>query len=365
MNDHETLPLDASALNRVALIGPMTDEPYEQLGTWIFDGDAALSETPLQAMKEALPEGVELDYVRGMASTRSNDTSGFEDAVNAAREADVAILCLGEESILSGEAHSRADINLPGAQAELVAAIKATGTPVVLVILAGRPLTLPNVLDYTDALLFAWHPGRMAGPAICDLLFGKTSPVGRLPVSFPKMVGQVPIYYNQKNTGRPPSPEEIIHIDDIPVGAKQTSLGMTAFHLDAGYEPLFPFGFGLTYTYFHYDHLHLSQGVIKTGQTIDATINLTNTGHREGTEIVQLYIRDKAGSLTRPVRELKQFKRVTLQPGETQSVTFCLTDHDLSFYRRDGTFGSEPGEFEVWVGGNAQTHHTANFWLEA
>ena len=165
--------------------------------------------------------------------------TAFDDAVAIAASSDVAVLFLGEESILSGEAHSRADISLPGEQAELVRRIRATGKPVIAVILAGRPLTLTNIVDHVDAILFAWHPGTMGGPAIADLLFGVESPSGKLPATFPRMVGQIPIYYNQKNTGKPPTPDTIVHIDDIDTHAPQTSLGMTAFHLDAGYKPLY------------------------------------------------------------------------------------------------------------------------------
>lgn len=364
-NEDCVLPLDASTLGRVAIIGPMADQPYEQLGTWIFDGDERLSVTPHAALRNALPASVEIDFVAAMDSTRSKSTDGFEYAVAAAEAADIVIVCVGEEAILSGEAHSRADIDLPGKQAELISALKATGKRVVVVIMAGRPLTIQSVLDDCDALLYAWHPGTMAGPAIVDLIFGKAEPVGRLPVSFPRMVGQIPIHYNRKNTGRPPSPNEVVHIDDIPAGAKQTSLGMTSFHMDAGHTPLFPFGFGLSYTHFSMWDLYVSSGTMKPGDTLIAGLHMKNEGARRGTQIVQLFIRDVAASLTRPVRELKAFQRIVLDPGEIRHVQFELGEDHLAFNRRNGTYGAEPGEFEIWVGADAHAHLCARFVLEA
>ncbi|MEL6828962.1 MAG: glycoside hydrolase family 3 N-terminal domain-containing protein [Pseudomonadota bacterium] len=361
-NEHCILPLDQDQLMRVALIGPMADQPYEQLGTWIFDGDDSRSVTPYQALRAALPKA-KIDFVPAMASTRSKDTSGFEEALVAAREADCVIVCVGEDAILSGEAHSRADIDLPGAQGELISRLKSTGKPVIVVVLAGRPLTLQSVLDDCNALLFAWHPGTMAGPAIIDLLLGKVDPVGRLPVSLPRMVGQIPIHYNRKNTGRPPSPNEVVHIDDIETGAKQTSLGMTSFHLDAGHTPLFPFGFGLAFTHFSMWDLYLSADTMHMDDTLIAGLHMKNEGARRGSQTVQLFIRDIAASLTRPVRELKAFQRITLKPGEIHHVQFELTTEHLAFNRRDGTFGPEPGEFEVWAGADAHAHLCARFRL--
>lgn len=359
------LPLDATTLKRVALIGPMSDQPYEQLGTWIFDGDDSLSVTPHAALRQALSASVEVDFVEALDSTRSKKTDGFEQAVAAATSADVTIVCVGEDAILSGEAHSRADIDLPGKQAELIGALKATGKPVIVVILAGRPLTIQTVLEDCDALLYAWHPGTMAGPAIIDLILGNAEPVGRLPVSFPRMVGQIPIHYNRKNTGRPPSPNEVVHIDDIPAGAKQTSLGMTSFHMDAGHTPLFPFGFGLSYTHFSMWDLYVSSGTMTPDDTLIAGLHMKNEGTRRGTQIVQLFIRDMAASLTRPVRELKAYQRITLEPGEIRHVMFELTTDHLAFNRRDGTYGAEPGEFEVWAGADAHAHLCARFRLES
>ena len=188
------------------MIGPLADAPYEQLGTWIFDGDKSLSVTGLEGIQTLVGEEAEIRYVRAMPTSRSRTDIQFEEAFEAAQQSDAVVLFLGEESILSGEAHSRADINLPGAQAELVREVRKAGKPVIAVIQAGRPLTLSNIVNVVDAILFAWHPGTMGGSAIADVLFGVESPSGKLPVSFPRMVGQIPIYYNQKNTGKPPTP---------------------------------------------------------------------------------------------------------------------------------------------------------------
>ena len=360
-NRDGALPLSRDRIESVAVIGPLADAPYEQLGTWIFDGDPDISRTPLAAIRELAGDHFDVHFVRALETSRSRDTGPFDEAVDAARNADVALLFLGEESILSGEAHSRADINLPGAQAELVRRVREVGKPVIAVILAGRPLTLANIVDEVDALLYAWHPGTMGGPAIADLLFGVEAPSGKLPVTFPSVVGQIPIYYNHKNTGRPPTPESIVHIDDIGPFAPQTSLGMTAFHLDAGYRPLFTFGHGLTYTEFHYDRLEISNPDISLGDSLSVSVNLTNTGDVAATETVQLYTRDLAGSVTRPVRELKGFRRVSLQPGEKVTVTFDLHTDDLAFYGRDMRLSAEPGEFHVWVGGSSEAELQASF----
>ena len=360
-NDHGTLPLSAEQLSSVAVIGPLADAPYQQLGTWIFDGDVELSITPMHAIHSLVGRDVDVRYVRAMENSRSRVSETFDEAVEIAGDSDATILFLGEESILSGEAHSRADINLPGDQAELVRRIRETGKPVIAVILAGRPLTLTNIVDQVDAMLFAWHPGTMGGPAIADLLFGIESPSGKLPATFPRMVGQIPIYYSQKNTGKPPSPDKIAHIDEIDTRAPQTSLGMTAFHLDAGYTPLFAFGHGLSYTTFDYEHIRPSAYEIGPGDTVTISAELTNSGDVAADEVVQLYARDLVATVTRPVRELKGFKRVRLEPGQTVTVAFDLHTNDLAFYGRDMRLRTEPGEFHVWIGGSSETELRTEF----
>ncbi len=360
-NDERVLPLATDALDSIAIIGPLADAPYEQLGTWIFDGDANLSVTPLQAIESLVGDDVGIRYVRAMENSRSRASEAFDEAAAAARDSDAVILFLGEESILSGEAHSRADISLPGDQAELVRRIRATGKPVVAVILAGRPLTLTNIVDQVDAILFAWHPGTMGGPAIADLLFGIESPSGKLPASFPRMVGQIPIYYNQKNTGKPPSPDTVVHIDDIDAHAPQLSLGMTAFHLDAGYTPLFAFGHGLSYAAFDYSDIKVSKEAIALGETVTVSAKLRNTGDVAAEEVVQLYVRDLVGNVTRPVKELKGFRRVHLEPGETETVAFELHTDDLAFYGRNNRLMTEAGDFHVWIGGSSETGLRSKF----
>ena len=360
-NEHQCLPLSAQGLASVAIIGPMADAPYEQLGTWIFDGDTQLSVTPLQAIRDMVGSKVDVRHVPAMETSRSRRSDAFDEAAEIAGTSDVAILFLGEESILSGEAHSRADINLPGDQAELVRRVRQAGKPVIAVIMAGRPLTLTNIVDQVDAILYAWHPGTMGGPAIADLLFGVESPSGKLPVTFPRMVGQIPIYYNQKNTGKPPSAETIVHIDDLGVRAPQTSHGLTAFHLDAGYKPLFAFGHGLSYAEFVYHSLTTSAAEIRLGDTLQISAELTNMSAVEAEEIAQLYVRDLVGNVTRPVKELKGFKRFRLAPGETLRVDFELHTDDLAFYGRDMELVTEAGVFHVWIGGSSETELRSEF----
>jgi beta-glucosidase len=364
-NEGPVLPLDRNGLKSVAVIGPLADAPYEQLGTWIFDGDVELSVTPLQAVQSLVGDQVEVSFVRAMENSRSRANAAFDDAVAVAADADVTLLFLGEESILSGEAHSRADIDLPGDQVELVKRIAATDTLLVAVILAGRPLTLGRVVDHLDAILYAWHPGSMGGPAIADLLFGQENPSGKLPATFPRVVGQIPLYYSQKNTGKPPLPDNVVHIDDIDTFAPQTSFGMSSFHLDTHYTPLFPFGHGLSYTDFTYDDIRASKREIALGDRLTVSVRLTNTGTMAGEEVVQLYIRDLAASLTRPVRELKGFRRVRLEPGQTTTVSFEIHTDTLAFHGRDMQLVTEPGEFHAWIGGSSDARLRTEFCIVA
>lgn len=357
-NAHGMLPLQAERLQRLAVIGPLADEPHEQLGTWIFDGDANLSVPLLRAIRARHPE-VEVQYARGLPTTRSKDRSGFDEAVAVAERCDAVVLVLGEEAILSGEAHCRADIALPGAQQALIEAIAATGKPVVLVVMAGRALALQSVVPQVHALLYAWHPGCMGGPAITDLLFGHAVPSGKLPVSLPRVTGQIPIYYAHKRTGKPATPDTIIRMDDIPARAEQLSIGNTSFHLDVDPSPLFPFGYGLSYTSFRYEHLQLSHERLHRDQALTVAVDVINAGGHGGTEVVQLYLGDPVASVTRPVRELKAFQRVTLAAGEHRRVEFTLSADDLSFVGRQMRRVVEAGRFHVWVGGSsdASLHH--------
>jgi beta-glucosidase len=355
------LPLNRDDLRTLAVIGPLADDPYEQLGTWVFDGDSSISQTPLQAIRQFVGEVVEVRHVKAMDHSRSRSTTAFGEALAAAQAADAVIVFLGEESILSGEAHCRADIGLPGDQAELVHTLGRAGKPLIAVVLAGRPLTLGNILDDVDALLFAWHPGTMGGTAITDILFGMESPSGRLPVTFPKMVGQVPIYYAHKQTGRPATPETFMHIDDIPVRLPQRSSGFVSGHLDAGYEPQYPFGYGLSYGRFHYSDIEVSGTAIPLDGSLTLRAVVRNEGAIEAEEVVQLYVRDLVGQVTRPVRELKGFRRVRLVPGESRSVSFELSARDLAFHGRDMRRITEPGAFHAWIGGSSEADLQAEF----
>jgi beta-glucosidase len=362
-NEAATLPLSKTRTRSIAVIGPLADEPYEQLGTWIFDGDPSLSVSGLQGLRRLVGKDLEIRFARGLETSRSQSTAGFCEALDAARGCDAVILFLGEESILSGEAHSRADIRLPGAQARLVRLVREAGAAVIGVIMAGRPLVLDDVIDDLDAVLFAWHPGTMGGAAVADLLFGAESPSGKLPVTFPRAVGQVPIYYNHKRGGKPPSPDTAVLIDDIPVRAPQTSIGNTSYHLDAGYRPLFPFGHGLSYARFEYSNLRLDGREMRIGETLAVSVELANTGRMAAEEVVQLYVRDVVGNVTRPVRELKGFRRVRLQPRETVTVEFALSSDDLAFFGRENTLIVEPGEYHLWVGGSSDAALHDSFTL--
>lgn len=348
-NDNNTLPLSRG--KKVAIIGPMADAPHDQMGTWVFDGDKNYTVTPVAALKGEYKD-VNYVYEQGLAYSRDKSTANFEKAKQAAASADVAVVFLGEEAILSGEAHSLSNINLIGLQSDLLKAVKSAGKPVVLVIMAGRPLTIERDLPYADAVLFNFHPGTMGGPAILDLLFGKANPSGKLPATFVREVGQIPMYYNHNNTGRP-APEKVMTLDDIALEAGQTSLGNTSFYLDSGKDPLFPFGYGLSYTTFEYSNITLSASTVPMNGTLTVKATLKNTGSVDGTEVAQLYVQDIVGSVVRPVKELKGFQRVALKAGEAKTIEFKLTTDDLAFYGRDLVKKAEKGDFNVWVGGHS------------
>ncbi|ANM32364.1 beta-glucosidase [Acidobacteria bacterium Mor1] len=366
-NRDRALPLNRTELRRVAVIGPLADDEYEQLGTWIFDGDTSITRTPLSALRRQLGDSAEVEYVRAMKNSRSRSTEGFAAARDAAASADAVLLFLGEESMLSGEAHCRAEIGLPGNQHDLVRTVAgaAKDKPVIAVIQAGRPLTLAPVLDQVDALLFAWHPGTMGGPAIADVLFGAESPSGKLPMTFPKMVGQIPIFFGHKHTGKPPSAENFIHIDDLEERMVQYSTGLVASHLDAGFEPQFPFGYGLSYASFRYGDIAVSRTSMALGESLTVSATVENTGDVAADEIVQLYTRDLVGQMTRPVRELKGFRRVRLKPGQKTRVTFDLHSDDLAFVGRTMERITEPGVFHAWIGGSSDADLRVEFRVTA
>ena len=359
-NKNNTLPV-SSAVTKIAVIGPMADAPHDQLGTWIFDGEKEMTRTPLHSLKRLYGGKIIFHHEKGLAYTRDNDTRKISKAVSLARKCDMTILFVGEESMLSGEAHCLADINLIGAQSVLVEEITKIGKPVVLVVMAGRPLTIEKEYNQCDAVLYAWHPGTMGGDAIARILFGDVNPSGKLPVTFPRHVGQIPIYYNHNNTGRP-APDSVKTLDQISVAEKQTSLGHTSFYLDYGKHPFLPFGYGLSYTTFEYSDLTLDKQDLSThNDSLEVAFNLTNIGKRKGTEVVQLYTRDVVGSITRPVKELKRFKRITLNPSESRKIRFVLYPEDFAFLGVDNKRRVEPGEMHLWVGGNSKEGMKTNF----
>ena len=353
------LPIDASKVRSILVTGPMADAPHDQLGTWAFDGQKEHTVTPLAALRERFPGKV--TYVPGLTYSREK-RSRFDDVVAAARRADAVLVFLGEEAILSGEAHSLADLNLQGSQSELLAALAATGKPVIATVIAGRPLTIERDLPNCSAMLYSFHPGTMGGPAITNLIFGDVNPSGKTPITFLRSVGQVPMYYSHNMTGRPYVNETLL--EDIGMEAGQTSLGNTSYYLDAGPRPLFPFGYGLSYTDFEYSGVSLDKNVYDKDGTIKVSYTLTNKGSREGTEVVQVYVRDLVGSVTRPVKELKHFERVTLKAGESRALEMEIAVSDLAFWGLDGTWKVEPGDFQLWVAGDSDSGNPVSFKVD-
>jgi beta-glucosidase len=270
--------------------------------------------------------------------------NSIQEAVAAARAADVAVIAVGETAEMSGEAASRTSLDLPGRQLELIQAIHAAGKPYVVVLMNGRPLTIPWLAENSPALLESWFSGTQAGPAIADALFGDVNPGGKLPVTFPRTLGQVPIYYNHKSTGRPPTDQKY-----------------TSKYLDVPVTPLYPFGYGLSYTQFRIGPPELSATSIAPSGQLTVNVEVENTGKVAGDEVVQLYVRDEASSVTRPVKELKGFQRVTLRPGEKRRIQFTLTPEHLGFYNREMRWTVEPGEFRVMVGPNSEDLREVRF----
>ena len=330
-NERETLPLSKN-VKSIGLIGPLADDQVDVLGAWNGDGQAADAVTLLAGIKAKVP-AAKINYAKG-CDIDSDSTDGFAEAVRVASGSDVVIAAVGESAAMSGEASSRATLDLPGRQLDLLRALQATGKPVVVVLMNGRPLTINWAAENSAAILETWFGGTQAGNAIADVLFGDVNPGGKLPVTFPRTVGQEPLYYNHMNTGRPPDANN-----------KYTSK-----YLDVSWTPLYPFGYGLSYTQFRLQNLQLSARSIRPDGRVTVNVEVENMGQRAGDEVVQLYVRDVAASITRPVRELKGFQRVTLRPGEKRRLEFALTPELLGFYNRDLHFVVEPGEFKVMVG---------------
>lgn len=345
-NEHDVLPLATDHLT-VGLIGPLADAPLDQLGAWDAVGDWHDTVTVRAALQKIY--GDRLRFAPGCATT-GNDRSGFAAAVRVAKESDVVIAALGESASQSGEAASRTSLDLSGPQVALLKAVHAAGKPIVLLLMAGRPLTIGDVEPLVAAIVVGWHPGTMGGPGIADVLTGAYDPAGHLPVTWPRSVGQIPIFYDHMNSGRP----EPISLTDR----------YYSHYLDSPNSPQYPFGYGLSYTTFAFDRLRLSSPTLSPdGPPLVVTVRVRNTGHREGEEVVQLYTHDRVASVTRPVRELKGFAKVDLEPGEAREVSFRLTPADLAFWRADRTYGTEPGEFDVYVGGDSRAALTGTFRL--
>jgi len=360
LTNNGVLPLNKSKVKTVLVTGPMADAPHDQLGTWTFDGDPAHTVTPLKAIRDLYGKDVKVIYEPGLTFTREFNENGIAKAVKAAKKADVILAFMGEEAIMSGEAHCLTDITLKGDQRKMIEALHATGKPVVVNIMAGRPLELDFEIAHSDAILYSFHPGTMGGPAITQLIFGDETPSGKTPITFPKNVGQIPIYYNHNMTGRPYNGTETM-LYDIPLRAGQTSLGNTSYWLDTTFEPEFPFGYGLTYTTFEYSEPSIEMTEYGAGDVIHACVTLKNTGKSEATEVVQLYVRDMVGSVTRPVKELKGFQRVTVAPGESVTVRFELPVQDLAFYGIDMVKKVEPGKFRLWIAGDSASGKPVEF----
>ena len=347
-NEDSILPLPDTP-KKIALIGPMADERASLMGCWSFNGKADEVETLTEALRRNLPAGSSLVTAAGCALDGSElDLTAVTQAVAGA---DLVLLALGEKETMSGEAHSRAHLNLPGRQPELVKAVTEMGKPVVALLLCGRPLVIPDLAASARALLLAYHGGTRAAQGLCDVLFGRVNPSAKLTASFPRCEGQIPIYYAHKKTGRPIDSEGTIQFNEVHRSA----------YLDESNDPLFPFGFGLSYTRFVYSDLQLSASRIPTDGKISVSAVISNTGAAAGSEIVQLYVRDLVGIVTRPVKELKGFRKVTLQPGESRRVEFELTPADFTFLDDGFQPIVEPGEMRVWIGPNSSEGLTGKF----
>lgn len=345
-NRNETLPLKAS--QRFAIVGPLAADGTQLIGAWSGAGEGDKCISVLKAFEDRQAKDKLLFTHNKGCEISDPDKSGFDAAIAAARNADVIVAVVGEHKDMSGEAAARADITIPGVQEELLKKLKETGKPLVVVLMNGRPLAIPWVAENADAILETWFLGSMGGPAITDVLYGDYNPSGRLTMSFPRHVGQVPLYYNQKNTGRPVDPN-----------SKWTSK-----YLDMPNTALYPFGYGLSYTTFEYSDFKLNSASLSMNSTVTASVTVKNTGKYAGEETVQWYVRDLVGSITRPIKELKGFNKISLQPGESRTVTFTIDPGQLAFHGPGMILKAEPGKFHVMVGPNADELKTLEFRLQ-
>ena len=349
-NDKDVLPL--SPQTRLAVIGPLAGNRKDMLGCWSLHTHPEDVETVLEGLSVYLPDEA-WTHVAG-CPIREDGPMDIAAAVTAAQAADVVLLVLGESADMSGEGHSRTELSLPGRQQELVDAVAATGKPMVCVVMSGRPLVIPQLANQADALLCAWHAGIRAGRAVADILFGTVNPSGKLTASWPRSTGQIPVYYNHKNTGRPASE----------AGTKQFAESFKSVFIDAPNSPLFPFGYGLSYTHFTYTDLHIAQSELSQKDTLKVSATVTNAGELPGAEVVQLYVRDLVGSVTRPVKELKGFQKIMLQPGEQRTVSFELPVCQLGFTGMDMRYVVEPGDFKVWIGTDSASGLEGSFTVK-
>lgn len=353
LKNEGTLPIDNTA-RKVLVVGPMADAPYDQMGTWALDGDKTHTVTPIAAMKQDWGDKVEITYIPCLTHPRDKSTSEFKKMVSAAKKADVVVAFVGEEQMMSGEAHSLSSLDLQGAQSQMLEAVAETDTPLVTVFMAGRPMTIGRQVEISDAVLYAWHPGTMGGKALSNIIFGIVNPSGKLPVTFPRNVGQIPIYYNNKHTSHKAKGTEG-NLDNIPREAPQSVMGHTSSYLDVAPTPLFHFGYGLSYTTFELSDIKIESTAVKPDGYVRVSVVVKNTGSREGTEVVQLYTGRKTASVTQPMKELKDFKRVSLAPGESSKVEFEVPVSRLAFHNRDMILAVEEGKYTLTIGTDSQS----------
>jgi beta-glucosidase len=332
---------------KIAVIGELAVSTRDLLGSWKAAGDWNFMKSTLDELK-IYNGAANVVYAEG-CKVIGDDRTGFPAALVAARGADKIVMVIGESCDWSGEATSRTSINIPGVQTELLEKLKALGKPVVVVLMNGRPLDLSKENELADAILEAWFPGTMGGKAITKVLYGEYNPAGKLTMTFPRNLGQVPIFYYEKNTGRP------IYLPNPKYKSR---------YIDCPNDPLFPFGFGLSYTTFEYSEIKLSTSELQENGEIKATVRVTNTGNVAGEEVVQCYVRDLVGSVTRPVKELKGFEKISLKTGESKVVTFTITPDMLAFHRADMSYGTESGDFHLFIGGNSRDVKEIGFKLK-
>jgi beta-glucosidase len=345
-NENQILPLSKS-LKTIAVIGPLAKDQKNLLGPVHALAKWEEAVNVWEGIQKTVSSKTNLLYAEG-CKINSDSSEDFSEALAIADKSDAVILVLGEDAGMSGEGDSRSDLGLPGNQLDLVKAILKTGKPVIVLLMNGRPLAIPWLNNHANAILETWFAGTEAGPAIADVLFGDYNPSGKLTMSFPRNTGQIPVYYNHLNTGRP-----------FQKGNKYTSR-----YVDIPNSPLYPFGYGLSYTTFSYSPIHLNTTELNWNDTLKISVKITNTGKTAGTEIAQLYIHDLVAEISRPVKELKGFQKVSLKPGESALVSFILTRKDLAFFKKDMSFEAEPGDFSLFIGGSSDTDQKTKFSLK-